>query len=134
MTASSYNHERDHCQYVAEACIVLVEQNATAYLNLQKIALSFNSPTLSVIHQDACLFMQHTKEQFDLVFLDPPFSENHLPNCIALLENTPILAPGGLIYIEAPSELTLDPLLWEQVKLKKAGQVVYGLYRKMSHV
>lgn len=111
--------------------VVLVEQAPLAYKNLQKIALSFNSSKLSVISKDAWVYMQQTKEQFDLIFLDPPFTQNHLPDCITILESTPLLAPNGLLYIESPVEIVLNTEIWEQVRLKKAGQVVYGLYRKI---
>ena len=112
--------------------VVLIEQAPAACTNLQKIALSFNSPKLSVIKKDACIYMQQTKEQFDLIFLDPPFSQNHLPECITILENSSVLAPNGLLYLESPHEISLAPEIWEQIKLKKAGQVVYGLYQKKA--
>lgn len=110
--------------------VVLIEQAPKAYANLQKTVASFNSPKLSVMNKDACLYLQQSNEQFDLIFLDPPFSQNHLEDCINTLAKSPILKPGGLAYIESPKEISLNPETWEQVKLKKAGQVVYGLYRK----
>ena len=110
--------------------VVLIEQHAAAYTNLKKVALLFNSPKLATINQDACTYMQQTKEQFDIIFLDPPFVENHIPECITILENTSILAPGGLIYLESAQEITLDPAIWTQVKQKKAGQVFYGLFSR----
>jgi len=113
--------------------IVLIEQSPKAYTNLQKIAVAFNSPKLTTLNKDACAYMQQTKEQFDIIFLDPPFTQNHLPECITTMENTSILAPGGLLYLESPHEVTLDPALWEQIKLKKAGLVVYGLYQKITN-
>lgn len=108
--------------------IVLIEQAPAAYNNLQKIAQSFNSSKLSVVNKDACLYMQQTKEQFDLVFLDPPFTKDLLPECIAILENTSLLAPGGLMYLESDHEVTINPERWKQIKFKKAGQVFYGLW------
>ncbi len=110
--------------------VVLIEKEPKAYANLKKIALLFNSPKLATINQDACTYMQQTKDPFDIIFLDPPFSQDHLPSCISILESTSILAPGGLLYLESAQEMALDPAIWEEVKLKKAGQVFYGLYKK----
>lgn len=110
--------------------IVFIEQAPAAFTNLQKIALSFNSPKLALFNKDACTYMQQTKDQFDIIFLDPPFTQNNLPDCIQTLAHSPILKPGGLVYIESPEEIPLDTAIWEQIKLKKAGQVVYGLYKK----
>lgn len=110
--------------------IVLVEQAPTAYRNLQKIALSFNSPKLSVVNTDALSYMQQTKEQFDMIFLDPPFTQNRLPDCISILESTSLLAPGGLIYLESAHEIALNADHWKHLKSKKAGQVFYGLFKQ----
>lgn len=110
--------------------VVLTELDAKAYTSLKKTALLFNSPKLITINQNACTYMQQTKEQFNIIFLDPPFSQNHIPECITILEQSSILAPGGLLYIESSHEIAMDPERWKQLKLKKAGQVVYGLYSR----
>ncbi len=110
--------------------VVFIEQSPVAFTHLNKIAQTFNSGKLTVLNTDACAYMRQSKEQFDLIFLDPPFSQNHLPDCIALLENTSLLAKNGLVYIESSHEITLNIELWEQIKQKKAGQVFYGLYKK----
>lgn len=113
--------------------VVLIEQAPMVYSHLKKIVAGFNSPKLTLVNKDASAWMQQTKEQFDIIFLDPPFSQNHLPDCISIIENTPLLALDGLLYIESPHEMALDWTMWEQVKLKKAGQVVYGLYKRHAN-
>lgn len=110
--------------------IVLVEQSTPAFTNLKAIASLFKSPNLTVIKGDALLYLQQAREQFDIIFLDPPFSQNYLDDCIALLTNSQLLVEEGLLYIESPIEITLDPLVWESIKLKKAGQVFYALHKK----
>ena len=116
------------------AQIVLLEQNLSVYTHLLKTAASFNSPKLRVINIDACKFLQQAKQQFDIIFLDPPFAKNHLPLCLEILANSEVLATGGLVYIEAPQKLVVDQTHWQELKLKHAGQIVYGLYRaQLSH-
>jgi 16S rRNA (guanine966-N2)-methyltransferase len=112
--------------------IVLIEQDLQVYKNLEKIALSFNSTKIKVYHQDACVYLEKAQEPFDIIFLDPPFTQNYLPKCMSLLENTSILADGGLVYLESSQEITLNDTIWENVKSNKAGQVFYGLYKKLS--
>ncbi len=113
--------------------VVLLEQTPVVYAHLKKIVTTFNSPKLTLLNKDACVWMQQTKAQFDIILLDPPFTQNHLPDCITILENTPLLAPNGLLYIESPHPMALNPEIWEQLKLKKAGQVFYGLYKKNTN-
>ena len=112
------------------AQVVLIEQSAAAYSNLKKIASAFNSPKLSVLQADACKFILTSKQQFDIIFLDPPFAANLLPQCLSLLAQSNLLPTDGLLYLESAQEIILDPAIWQKIKLKSAGQVVYGLYKK----
>ncbi len=112
------------------AKVTLLEKNADAHANLLKQALSFNSPKLSVKRIDACEFLQQSNEHFNIVFLDPPFAKNYLPQCLEILANSDVLTTGGLLYFESPTEIPLDQTIWQPIKLKQAGQVVYGLYKK----
>ena len=116
------------------AHVTLLEKEPSAYANLSKQALSFNSSQLVVKKMDACDFLQQaqTKEQFTIVFLDPPFAKNYWPLCLQALASSNILLPGGLLYLESPVEMTVDRTSWQQLKLKTAGQIVYGLYKKTT--
>lgn len=114
------------------AKVVLVEQAPQAFCNLQTIATQFNSAAIKIVKENVFDYMKKTKEQFDLIFLDPPFSQNYLPECLNLITQLNILKPEGLVYLEYAQEITLDPIFWEKIKLKHAGQVVYGLYKRQS--
>jgi 16S rRNA (guanine966-N2)-methyltransferase len=113
------------------AQVILVEQSPLAHANLHKIITAFNSPILKLLKMDARAYLQSCKEQFDIVFLDPPFAQNYLPQCIQELTQKDILVPGGLVYLESPTAIALDEQSWKTVKLKKAGQVIYGLFEKL---
>jgi 16S rRNA (guanine966-N2)-methyltransferase len=67
---------------------------------------------------------------FDLVFLDPPFRCDLLPQACELLESRDLLARQALIYIESEAELGAPrlPQNWRQLRSKTAGQVTYALY------
>lgn len=110
--------------------VVFVEASRQAFNNLKQIASNFNSSVLSVVHGEAQDYFANTKESFDIIFLDPPFAKNYLPQCLEILSHSHLLAPGGLVYLESPDKLLLDPAFWKEKKLKQAGQVIYGLYEK----
>ncbi|HBI21363.1 MAG TPA: 16S rRNA (guanine(966)-N(2))-methyltransferase RsmD [Legionella sp.] len=110
--------------------VVFIERAPTAFAHLQKVAAAFHAPALKVVLADACMYMQQTSEPFDIVFVDPPFDQSHLLRCIETLAHSPLLVEGGLLYLETPVERVLDARIWEVVKSKKSGQVVYALYRK----
>lgn len=112
------------------AKVMLLEKDPRAYANLLKLVSSFNSTKLTVKKIDTCEFLQQTKEQFNLVFLDPPFAKNYIPLCLELLAHSDVLIKGGLVYLESPQKIDVNQELWQQIKLKEAGQIVYGLYKK----
>lgn len=112
------------------AQVLLLEQNPSAYQHLQKQVTLFNSPKLNVRNVDTCKFLEQTKEQFDIVFLDPPFASNYHSVCINRLAHAPLLKTGGLLYIESSQEIAMEESIWQQLKSNRAGQIVYSLYMK----
>jgi len=110
--------------------VVLIEHAPQVFANLKNIAATFNSPNLSVVCADAGDYMQKACEPFDVIFLDPPFSQNNIPQYLTILAKSSILPVGGLVYIESAKEIIPDPAYWQKIKLKHAGQVVYGMYKK----
>ena len=74
------------------------------------------------------------KHSFDLVFLDPPFSQNLLLPACTLLEEKGWLAANAWIYTESenpPSSLGL-PGNWRLHREQKAGQVYYALWLRTA--
>lgn len=71
-------------------------------------------------------------QKFDVVFLDPPFSEDIIPTVCELLEKKSLLSFGSKIYIETGTTekpLSLPPN-WRELKRKQAGQVDFRLLLK----
>lgn len=110
--------------------VVLTESAYEVYSQLKKIADDFNDTAISIIHKKVQDYLQKSDEIFDIVFLDPPYALNCLPECIELLSHSNVLVPGGLVYIESPDKISVDKKLFTEIKIKQAGQVIYGLYKK----
>ncbi|MFT7373944.1 MAG: 16S rRNA (guanine966-N2)-methyltransferase [Oleiphilaceae bacterium] len=86
-----------------------------------------------VLQTDALVWLKQglTKDvSYDLVFLDPPFRQGLLDQCIELLNDNPILQQGALVYLELEQERNdlKTPAHWALLKEKVAGQVSYRLY------
>lgn len=111
--------------------VVLVEQNPVVYQQLCNVAKGF-ATTVDIVNADAKHYLKTTKQQFDLVFLDPPFAQHDWETCLSVLAEQQVLIPDGLVYVESPQILSLDTMQWETVKLQRAGQVFYGLFRKIT--
>lgn len=71
---------------------------------------------------------------FDLVFLDPPFRKGLLEPVCQTLESDGWLTADAQIYIETEAELKAPvlPANWQPHREKRAGQVIYRLYRRSS--
>ncbi|TCB62302.1 16S rRNA (guanine(966)-N(2))-methyltransferase RsmD [Acinetobacter terrae] len=112
--------------------VVMIEPNRTqaAFLtdNLQLLKVTSQHAKLKVATAQQVL--PTLKEQFDLVFLDPPYSLD-LWEELAQLAN-PLIKDKAFIYVEADrdfNQLKL-PSSWQQIKQTKAGTVRAGLYQK----
>ena len=109
--------------------VVMIEKLANVVRVLHENRLLLDARQIEVIHADASPWLAGQAEPFNLVFLDPPFTEDLLgPSCAALAQGG-WLARGARVYLEA-SATTGFPLLpegWRLVRAKQAGQVRYGL-------
>lgn len=112
------------------ARVVFIEQAPQAHTNLQKIVTQFNSPRLQLIKADTRLYLQRNSEQFDIIFLDPPFSQNYIPQCLNDIVLNNLLPSGGLVYLESSTVIEPDERHWQQIKIKQAGQVIYSLFER----
>lgn len=68
---------------------------------------------------------------YDVIFLDPPFGLDALPEYVRLIDAGGWAASGGWIYLESPRSAgpPAIPAHWELVKSKSAGEVGYHLAR-----
>ncbi|MBV1876449.1 MAG: 16S rRNA (guanine(966)-N(2))-methyltransferase RsmD [Pseudomonadales bacterium] len=114
--------------------ITIVEQSAPIHeqikRNLEDIC---PDPTRYLcVHANALHWInQHCNQQWDLVFLDPPFDSNELSRLLPMLATHKMLAEDGLIYIESaqPTTPAQLPENWQIIRQKKAASVHYCLVR-----
>ena len=106
------------------ALVVMIEQDRKAFLQLQKNAALFNSPSIKLVCGDALKCAPAVAEPCDLIFLDPPYHQGWLKKIEPLLPR--LAKPGARLYAEA--EHTLDSIGdWRVVKRGSAGLVHFHL-------
>ena len=109
------------------ARVVMVENDGAAFAVLKQSLGILKASAVELVLGDAFVYLRKSTEQFDVVFLDPPFRQNALP---ALLRDLPArLAPGARVYVEAAEPLELDES-WRELKRARAGQVSYQLLER----
>jgi len=111
---------------------VFVEQAVPAARALQEQIQRFGAASRArLAAMGARRFLTSGGQAFDLVFLDPPFGQNALPEIVALVAAGNWVKPGGLIYLECEKAAGAPalPESWELLKSKSAGEVGYHLAR-----
>ena len=110
------------------------------FLEMDKLAanqLQTNIDTLKltnaeVICTDSLLYLSNNtqQQQFNLVFIDPPFRQGLAQKCCDLLTENDWLSKNALIYVEVESEMSAlqTPSNWLLLKEKAAGQVLCRLH------
>jgi 16S rRNA (guanine966-N2)-methyltransferase len=120
----------------AKNCTAL-ENNSSAIDQLSRNKLLLDAVNLNVIATDTTRFLNTNIEnnQYDVVFLDPPF-EKKLHTLIAqLLAEGNWLAKNALIYCELPAtESHLMPTTWQLLKDKTAGNVRFCLFAYVEQI
>lgn len=112
------------------ASAVFVERSPVAEKQLSENIRLLGASGATVLRLDAIDFLAgKPDEQFDIVFLDPPFAAGLLEETCRLMAEQQLLANGAHVYLEqdrGTAEPTL-PEAWRVLKNKTAGNVRYLL-------
>ena len=85
-----------------------------------------------VVRSDYMDYLNRCREQYDIIFLDPPYAEVFLENSLKRITEIDILQSGGIIVTERPLGKDLP---WEfegfsRSKDYKYGKTLLTIYRK----
>ena len=107
-----------------EACRLIRE-------NLRRTHLEEQS---RVVRRDYLDFLNHCRDRFKLILLDPPYAEIYLENALKRILEIDILQDGGIIVAERPLGKELPPELpgFTRSRDYKYGKILLTLYRKQE--
>ncbi|WP_180024141.1 16S rRNA (guanine(966)-N(2))-methyltransferase RsmD [Acinetobacter sp. YH1901134] len=114
----------------AEAVLIEPDRTQAKFLMDNLELLRVSKQRVQLKNMTAQQAIPNLKDQFDLIFLDPPYSLDLWQELAELVD--PCISDNGLIYIEADRDLAQLklPSSWQQIKQTKAGTVRAGLYKK----
>jgi 16S rRNA (guanine966-N2)-methyltransferase len=115
------------------AQVLMVEYHTPAARQLEATKAKLHAEQLQVLRADAMGAAEKLAlagSRFDLIFLDPPYRQDWLPKIVPVC--TRLIAPGGLLYLEAEQALEADALPdwlvgWTLLRADRAGSVFYHL-------
>lgn len=116
--------------------VVLVESHAQVCRQLKQNTELVAANQVKIVQQDVFRYLAGNAETFDLVFLDPPFSQAYAVQTANWLEDKLWLANHAKIYIEVECQLKLTglPENWTLLKHKTAGEVAYYLFERIAEL
>jgi len=116
------------------ARVVLVESNARAAEALRGLQRRLAASAVEVLQADwRAVVDRLAPGSLDVIFLDPPFGSGLLERALDAVR--PLLAAGGLIYVESPAPLDAARLRQQGLELARTGQagvVYFHLLRAQS--
>ncbi|WP_462150751.1 16S rRNA (guanine(966)-N(2))-methyltransferase RsmD [Pseudoalteromonas xiamenensis] len=112
------------------ATVTFIERDKSAAQQIDANMAAVKATNARVLQSDALTTTQtQATQQYDIVFVDPPFRKALAATICTQLETNGWLAKEAIIYIEVEQELELNvPENWRLYKEKKAGQVAYRLF------
>ncbi len=112
------------------SAVVMIENNRTVYSALQENIRKLDFHNIALRSEDGLKFVLRSNEQFDVIFLDPPFQSDYLEKLLPYLASR--LAPEGMLYIESGKQFeSVAP--WHMLKSGQAGAVYYQLWQLEQH-
>ena len=87
---------------------------------------------ISIINKDVFAWLDEANDEFDLIFVDPPFYEQLAEKVLLKIKPKSLLAKSGNIYLEVEKDLDLSFLEknWEVIKETNSGRKQYLLLKE----
>jgi len=110
--------------------VSFVDTSSQVIRFLKETSKKVNCDRASFFHGSAQDYLKRTVSPYDIIFLDPPYDLDLIPDTAKQLQKAGGLKTGSWIYLEHDGRLDLNslPASWQPHREKVAGQVHYALY------
>jgi len=97
-------------EFVSRDCksVISIEQNDRHSTFIRKVCTDLKITNLSLIKTDVFKFIASCHTQFDMIFADPPYELEQLPQIPDLIFAKKLLKEGGLFVLEHSSKNKFD--------------------------
>lgn len=117
------------------AAVLMVESQPAAYQALQATRDKLDAHQVDIRRGDALSLLSSLGGVYDVIFLDPPYHRELLPQLLPACRR--LLTPAGLVYAESDQSFTMPPMAdglagWEIVRTDRAGMVYFALLKAVE--
>ncbi len=108
--------------------VVSVDRSIQCVHYLKDMARQHGLTAIKVYKDDVFKYLLHEIEQFDLIFADPPYDLNRIPDLPKIIFEKNLLLAGGLLIVEHQSmqNLSNHPAFVEQ---RKYGHSSFSFFK-----
>ncbi|MDR6943039.1 16S rRNA (guanine(966)-N(2))-methyltransferase RsmD [Mucilaginibacter pocheonensis] len=113
------------------AQVISVDRSIHCVNYLKDTSRQHKLEQIKAYKEDVFKYLQMETEQYDLIFADPPYDLNKIPEISKIVFERDILMPGGLLIVEHQSmqNLNTHPAFVEQ---RKYGHSSFSFFRNAS--
>jgi len=110
------------------AQVVSVDRSVQCVHYLKDTARQHGLPAVKAFKEDVFKYLDLETDQFDLIFADPPYDLNKIPEIPKIIFDKKLLVSGGLLIVEHQSlqNLSNHPAFMEQ---RKYGHASFSLFK-----
>lgn len=111
---------------------VIVDSDRDSVDVITKNAASLNfGDRVRILHMSFQSFFDINKEQFDLIFLDPPYNKGYIEHVLEAIVNGKRLSENGIIVLESDeTDMHSDAEGLKILKQKKYGRSYVTVYQR----
>jgi len=113
--------------FAGSGALGIVDSSKNVIDSLTQNMNVLNVSNAQIINQSAEVFLAENKQQFDIIFLDPPFGKGMLEAVLPLIKHH--LRQDAVVYIEQENENSVIDFgkEWKILKSKKTARFTYQL-------
>lgn len=119
-------------RYAKSCTFIELDKNAAKNVanNIQLLGLS--AVQAKIIQGNSLDKINNLEQPYELIFLDPPFNQNLVPQMLEAIVEKSLLAIDGVIYIECEGQGAgySVPENWRLIKEKRSAQILARVYQR----
>lgn len=111
------------------AAVTSIDRSIQCIHYLKDTAQQYGLDKIKALKEDVFKYLQLETEQFDLIFADPPYDLNRIPEIPKIIFDKNLITPGGVLIIEHQSlqNLSNHPAFVDQ---RKYGYSSFSFFRE----